>query len=152
MTALTARNPRCSLARSLEVLGEKWTLLVVREAFFGRTRFAEFRERLGVAPDVLTDRLATLVEVGVLSRRAYREPGERERDEYVLTEEGRALLPVLGAFVHWGDEYLPTGFGPATRYTDARGDTVRLAFVDPDGREVALDEIVVTRGPGALAG
>ena len=151
-TALTARNPRCSIARSLEVLGEKWTLLVVREAFFGRTRFAEFRERLGIAPDVLTDRLATLVDAGVFVRRAYREPGEREREEYVLTDEGRALLPVLGALVQWGDEYRPTGFGPATRYTDARsGEGVRLAFVDPSGREVPLDDITVVRGPGALS-
>ena len=150
-TALTARNPRCSIARSLEVLGEKWTLLVVREAFFGRTRFAEFRERLGVAPDVLTDRLSTLVEAGVFERRAYREPGEREREEYVLTDEGRALLPVLGAFAQWGDEYRPTGFGPAAEYTDARtGAVVRLAFLDAAGAEVALDDIAVLRGPGAL--
>ena len=150
-TALTARNPRCSVARSLEVLGEKWTLLVVREAFFGRTRFAEFRERLGIAPDVLADRLATLVDAGVFERRAYREPGEREREEYVLTDAGRALLPVLGALVQWGDAYRPTGFGPATRYTDSRsGDGVRLAFVDPSGHEVPLDDIAVVTGPGAL--
>jgi DNA-binding HxlR family transcriptional regulator len=151
-TTLTARNPRCSIARSLEVLGEKWTLLVVREAFFGRTRFAEFRERLGVAPDVLADRLATLVDIGVFARRPYREAGEREREEYVLTEEGRALLPVLGAFVQWGDEYRPTGYGPATQYTDARtGAAVRLAFVDPTGAEVALDDIAVVAGPGSLS-
>jgi DNA-binding HxlR family transcriptional regulator len=151
-TALTARNPRCSIARSLEVLGEKWTLLVVREAFFGRTRFAEFRERLGVAPDVLADRLTTLVEAGVFARRAYRELGEREREEYVLTDHGRALLPVLAAFTQWGDEYLPTGFGPSAQYALAApgGATVRLAFVDDSGVEVDLDGIVVVRGPGAL--
>ena len=149
-TALTARNPRCSIARSLEVLGEKWTLLVVREAFFGRTRFAEFRERLGVAPDVLADRLTTLVDAGVFERRAYREPGEREREEYVLTEEGRALLTVLGAFTQWGDRYRPTGFGPASLYTDARtGGAVHLAFVDDSGAEVAVDDVTVIRGPGA---
>lgn len=150
-TALTARNPRCSIARSLEVLGEKWTLLVVREAFFGRTRFAQFRERLGVAPDVLTDRLATLVEIGVFERRAYRNAGEREREEYVLTEEGRALLPVLGAFAQWGDDYRPTGYGPAAEYRDARtGALVRIAFLRPDGVEVGVDDVAVVRGPGAL--
>jgi DNA-binding HxlR family transcriptional regulator len=63
---------RCSIARTLEVLGEKWTLLVVREACEGRTRFSEFRSALGVAPDVLADRLATLVDVGVMERRPYR--------------------------------------------------------------------------------
>ena len=150
-TALTARNPRCSIARSLEVLGEKWTLLIVREAFWGRTRFAQFRERLGVAPDVLTDRLGTLVEAGVFERRAYRADGEREREEYVLTEEGRALLPVLAAFAQWGDDYRPTGFGAAAEYRESgTGRPLRVAFVDADGREVADDAVTVVRGPGAL--
>ena len=73
------RNARCSVARSLDVLGEKWTLLVVREAFFGVTRFADFRARLGVAPDVLTARLETLVEGGVLARRPYQDEGQRQQ-------------------------------------------------------------------------
>lgn len=152
ITALTARNPRCSVARSLEVLGDKWTLLIVREAFFGRARFAEFRARLGLAPDVLSDRLSTLVDAGVFARQAYREAGEREREEYVLTEEGRALLPVLASFSQWGDTYLPTGFGPAAQYALAApgGGQVRLAFVDASGAEVASDDVVVVRGPGAL--
>ena len=150
-TTLTARNPRCSIARSLEVLGDKWTLLVVREAFWGRTRFAEFRERLGVAPDVLADRLTKLVDGGVLERRAYRAEGERVREEYVLTEEGQGLLTVLGALAQWGDEYRPTGFGPAAEYREAGSDRpVRVAFVDADGREVPGERVTVTRGPGAL--
>jgi DNA-binding HxlR family transcriptional regulator len=65
----------CSIERTLGVLGERWTFLILREAFLGATRFVEFRDRLGVAPDVLTDRLATLVEYGVLEREPYREPG-----------------------------------------------------------------------------
>ncbi len=87
-----ASTERCSIARSLEVVGQKWSLLILREAFWGRTRFAEFRARLGVAPDVLTDRLGRLVDAGILQRRPYREDGEREREEYVLTEAGPALL------------------------------------------------------------
>lgn len=151
-------NARCSVARSLEVLGEKWTLLVVREALLGRTRFAEFRARLGVAPDVLADRLAKLVDAGVLARQPYRDAGEREREEYVLTESGRALVPVLAALVEWGDAYRPSGFGPATLLTGA-GDAgrgggaapaVRLAFVDAEGREVDASDVTLTRGPGAL--
>ena len=150
-TALTDRNPRCSIARSLEVLGDRWTLLVVREAFWGRTRFAEFRERLGVAPDVLTDRLTKLVDGGVFERRAYRAEGEREREEYVLTGEGRALMPVLAALAQWGDEFRPTGFGPAAEYRDAgSGRPLRVAFVDDRGREVARERVSVIRGPGAL--
>jgi DNA-binding HxlR family transcriptional regulator len=151
MTALTARNPRCSVGRSLEVLGEKWTLLVVREAFWGRTRFAEFRERLGVAPDVLADRLTKLVDAGVLERRAYREDGEREREEYVLTAEGAALKPVLASFTQWGDEFLPTGYGPSSVFTDAHaGGRVRLAFIDESGAEVPFDQVALAKGPGAL--
>ena len=69
----------------------EWSLLILREAFWGRTRFAEIRARLGVAPDVLTDRLGRLVDGGILERRPYRDSGEREREEYVLTGAGRAL-------------------------------------------------------------
>jgi DNA-binding HxlR family transcriptional regulator len=147
----TAVNSRCSIARSLEILGQKWSLLIVREALFGRTRFSEFRERLGVAPDVLTDRLARLVDAGILDRRSYRDDGARERHEYVLTEAGLALRPVLAALVEWGDEHRPTGYGPAVRYVEtATGDPVHVAFVGSDGRPVPDTEVSVVRGPGAL--
>ncbi|MET0726362.1 MAG: helix-turn-helix domain-containing protein [Leifsonia sp.] len=141
---------RCSIARSLEVLGQKWSLLIVREAFWGRTRFAEFRSRLGIAADVLTDRLGRLVDAGILQRRPYRDEGERERDEYVLTDAGRALIPVLAAMSAWGDEYRPSGFGPAAVYADREtGVPVRLAFVGADGVEREASAVVVERGPGA---
>lgn len=148
-----ATTERCSIARSLEVLGHKWSLLIVREATIrGRTRFADFRAALGIAPDVLTDRLTRLVDAGILDRRPYREAGERERVEYVLTDVGRALLPVLGAISAWGDVHRPSGFGPAALYTDRRnGEPVRLAFVDADGREVPADEVEVVAGPGFLS-
>ena len=148
--AVDAGAERCSIARSLEVLGQKWSLLIVREAMWGRTRFAEFRARLGVAPDVLTDRLGRLVDAGILERRPYREDGEREREEYVLTDAGRALLPVLAAMSAWGDEYRPSGFGPAALYTDSESGTpLRLAFVDADGVERDTAGVTVIRGPGA---
>lgn len=142
-------NARCSVARSLEVLGEKWALLVVREAFFGVTRFADFRARLGIAPDVLTARLETLVEGGVLERRPYRDQGQRQRDEYVLTEAGAALKTVLAAFVAWGDEHRPSGFGPSVVYVEETTDKpVRLAFLTEDGRELAPEAVTVLPGPG----
>jgi DNA-binding HxlR family transcriptional regulator len=147
----TGSVERCSIARSLEVLGLKWSLLIVREAMWGRTRFAEFRARLGVAPDVLTDRLGRLVDAGILERRPYREDGEREREEYVLTDAGRALVPVLAAMNAWGDEYRPSGFGPAAIYTDREtGQPLRLAFLAADGSEREVSEVAVVRGPGAL--
>lgn len=147
----TAVNARCSIARSLEVLGQKWSLLIVREAMWGRTRFSEFRERLGVAPDVLTDRLSRLVEAGVLDRRSYREDGARERTEYVLTDAGRDLRPVLAALVEWGDEHCPTEWGPAVHYVEtATGAPVRLDFLTEDGRVVPAGEVSVQRGPAAF--
>ena len=84
MAATLEKDLRCSIARSLEVLGERWTLLVVREACWGTTRFSEFRRALGVAPDVLADRLGTLVDIGVLERRPYRVEGGRQREELSL--------------------------------------------------------------------
>lgn len=146
------RNARCSIARSLDVLGEKWTLLVVREAFFGVTRFADFRARLGVAPDILTARLETLVEGGVLERRPYQDEGQRQREEYVLTEAGAELKTVLAAFVAWGDVHRPSGFGPSTVYVDRdTEEPVRIAFLTDDGRELAPEDVTVVKGPGALA-
>ncbi|MEV0952925.1 helix-turn-helix domain-containing protein [Promicromonospora sp. NPDC050249] len=145
------RNARCSIARSLDVLGEKWTLLVVREAFFGVTRFADFRARLGIAPDVLTARLETLVEGGVLARRPYRDEGQRQREEYVLTEAGAELKTILAAFVAWGDVHRPSGFGPSTVYVDRdTEEPVRVVFLTDDGRELAPEDVTVVKGPGAL--
>src|SRR4051795_6456267 len=105
-------NSRCSIARSLSVLGERWTFLILREALLGTTRFAEFRDNLGVAPDVLSDRLATLVEAGVLTKQPYQEPGARARFSYHLTPAGADLQIVLGALQQWGDAHLPLPTGP----------------------------------------
>ncbi|MCX2749823.1 helix-turn-helix domain-containing protein [Arthrobacter sp. MI7-26] len=112
MKKLSPVNQQCGIARSLEVLGEKWTLLVVRDVRLGFTRFSDIRERLGVAPDVLADRLAKLVDLGVLERRAYRDQGTRTRDEYKLTPSGEELVPVLAALRGWGDRHLPNGLPP----------------------------------------
>lgn len=148
--AVLGKDPRCSVARSLEVLGEKWTLLVVREAFYGATRFSDFQDRLGIARDVLAARLSTLVEFGVLERRAYRESGERERTEYVLTDAGRELHVVLAALIQWGDAHRPTGFGPAVEHRHrGTGDLLHVGFVTADGREVVQSDVLAVSGPGA---
>lgn len=101
MDAKTGTAAACPIARCIAVVGEKWALLIVRDALAGLTRFADFRTSLGIAPDVLTDRLGKLVGHGILQRRSYRDPGERARDEYVLTPAGRDLAPVLAALAGW---------------------------------------------------
>ncbi|HEY4277966.1 MAG TPA: helix-turn-helix domain-containing protein [Conexibacter sp.] len=127
----------CSIARSLDLLGEKWTLLIVREAFWGNTRFSEFREELGIAADVLTERLAKLVDAGVMERREYREDGARARHEYVLTATGRQLHFVIAGLAQWGRENRPRSYGTSPVYVDVdTGERARLAFVTDDGRRI----------------
>ena len=107
---ISAEN--CSVKRALDVVGEKWTLLVLREAFYGARRLERFQARIGCPRQVLTDRLATLVAAGVLRREPYQEPGQRERHEYRLTEKGRDLLPAVIALMQWGDKWEADPAGP----------------------------------------
>jgi DNA-binding HxlR family transcriptional regulator len=100
---------RCSVAGTLAVVGEKWSLLVLREAFLGVRRFADFQANLGAPKAVLSDRLGTLVEQGILRRVPYRAEGERQRHEYRLTDKGLDLYPTLVALMEWGDRYLEGG-------------------------------------------
>jgi DNA-binding HxlR family transcriptional regulator len=93
----------CSVAQCLEIIGEWWTMLIVRDAFLGVRRFDDFRERLGIARNVLAQRLAKLVEAGVLDKQAYQD--HPPRYDYVLTDKGRDLWPVLTSLRQWGDRY-----------------------------------------------
>ncbi len=102
----------CSIGRSLDLLGEKWTFLIVREAWYGVGRFADFERTLGCARNLLADRLHMLVAEGVLTTTPYREPGSRTRQRYVLTTKGKELLPVLVALREWGDRHLAGPEGP----------------------------------------
>ena len=103
-------SEQCSLARALSVVGDRWTLLILREAFFDVRRFDEMQQRLGIARRVLTDRLSGLVADGILVKVAYQE--RPARSEYRLTEKGRDLFPIVVALVHWGDRHLADSSGP----------------------------------------
>jgi DNA-binding HxlR family transcriptional regulator len=103
----------CSIKRTLEVLGERWTLLVLREAFYGVRRFDDFQRNIGCARNVLSNRLATLVEKDILKRVPYREPKSRPRYEYRLTDKGRDLYPILVALMQWGDRWEADPDGPS---------------------------------------
>ncbi|WBB65539.1 helix-turn-helix domain-containing protein [Micromonospora sp. WMMD812] len=140
--ALDPAYPACSIARSLEILGERWTFLILREALGGTTRFTDFGTRLGVSTDILTDRLATLVRAGILEKRPYQEIGERPRSSYHPTPAGAELLVVLGALQQWGDRNCPPAGGPASqRRSRATGQRLSVAYVDESGQAVPLEDV-----------
>ncbi|WP_223190387.1 winged helix-turn-helix transcriptional regulator [Nonomuraea terrae] len=143
-----ADEPACSIERSLQVLGERWTFLILREIFQGRHKFAEIRDALGVAPNLLSARLKTLVDAGVLRTLSYREPGSRQRESYHLTKAGADLQLVLGALQQWGDVHRARPVGPsALRRARSTGEPVRVAFVDSAGREVAGADVLLDVRP-----
>jgi DNA-binding HxlR family transcriptional regulator len=129
---------RCSVAGTLAVVGEKWSLLVLREAFLGVRRFADLQRVLGAPKAVLTDRLNTLVDQGILRRVPYRSEGERQRHEYRLTEKGVDLYPTLVALMQWGDRYLAAdGDVPLELRHRGCGEPVHLALVCEAGHQLA---------------
>ncbi|MBM6589237.1 helix-turn-helix domain-containing protein [Brevibacterium sp. RIT 803] len=95
----------CSIQKTLDVIGEKWTVLILREAFNGVRRFDQIRDHVGVSDPVLSDRLRKLVTAGVLTAKAYREVGQRARKEYLLTDKGLDLYPVMISLLRWGDRH-----------------------------------------------
>ena len=100
----------CSIARTLSVVGDRWTLLLLRDCFLGARRFDQFSESLGLSPHLLSTRLAKLVEAGVLERHPYQQ--KPTRYEYRLTEKGRDLYPVIAGLVRWGDRWMAADEGP----------------------------------------
>ncbi|PSK63666.1 putative HTH-type transcriptional regulator [Micromonospora sp. MH33] len=141
----------CTIARAMEILGERWTLVVLREVFNGVGRFDDMRVRTGIPRQVLANRLAMLVEQGVLRREPYREPGSRLRHEYRLTDKGLDLWPVLVAVLGWGDRYLADPDGsPLTVAHRGCAAEVGVALRCAEGHEVTDPRDVVPRpGPGA---
>jgi DNA-binding HxlR family transcriptional regulator len=134
---------RCSIARATEVLGDRWTVLILRDLFNGIRRFDELAAHLGVARNVLTRRLSGLVDAGVVVRTPYREAGRRERHEYRLTPAGRDLRPVLLALVAWGDAHRPDPLGPPLRLEhDGCGGRVGLELRCSHGHVVAPRELI----------
>jgi DNA-binding HxlR family transcriptional regulator len=135
----------CSIARALEVVGDRWTLLVIRDLERGRHRFDQLLESLGIASNVLTDRLNRLVEAGVLHRVRYSE--RPERFEYHLTEKGLELAVSLLALMHWGDRHL-SDKPPAIARRRSDRSPVSVRIVAKDGSAVAPDELEIVPGPG----
>jgi DNA-binding HxlR family transcriptional regulator len=140
----------CSIARALDVVGEWWSLLVIRDVFLGVRRFEAIQADLGIARNVLSDRLSTLVDRGVLARRRYQE--HPERHEYVLTDMGRDLVPVLLALMRWGDRWLsPDGPPMLLVHRDCGGTVVGGDAGDRCercGASVDAQGLRLAKGPG----
>ncbi|AGL16445.1 HxlR family transcriptional regulator [Actinoplanes sp. N902-109] len=145
------RSDGCSLSGTLEVVGERWTFLILREAMSGVTRFNDFRDHLGIASNLLTARLAKLVEYGIMERHTYQDEGTRARSSYHLTPVGRELNLVVAAIQQWGNLHLECRLGPIVAFEDTHGSPVTVQFVDTaTGRPVAPEDIAVR--PIGLAG
>lgn len=143
----------CSVARSVEVLGDRWTVLVLRDVFNGIRRFDDLQEHLGIARDVLAKRLAALVDEGVLAKVPYREPGTRTRFEYRLTQAGWDLRPVLIALIGWGDRYRADPEGPPIVVAhEACGSPVHVTIECAEGHRIEPNtRLRIQPGPGARA-
>ena len=148
MRRVSFEEMNCSIARSLEVIGEWWTPLILRDAFFGITRFEEFQARLGIARNILAKRLDILVEHGVLERRCYDEV--RSRHDYVLTDKGKALWPVLVTIRQWGDEWVVgAGHEPIGLVHNTCGErTTAILTCDHCGEELRGRDVRAVPGPG----
>ncbi|WP_406053901.1 winged helix-turn-helix transcriptional regulator [Kribbella sp. NBC_00889] len=144
-------QPNCSIARTLDLVSDRWTFLILREAHLGTTRFADFRDYLGIAPNILANRLAAMVESGLLEKHEYRADGERTRSSYHLTPAGEDLKLVLAALQQWGDAHVPRKAGPTVLRRDQRSsDLVNVAFTDPNGNAVPTEDVTfepVPKGP-----
>lgn len=131
------RPADCSIARAMELLGERWTMLVLRESFSGVRRFDDIQQNTGAPRQVLSARLAHLVENGILRREPYQEPGQRQRYEYRLTEKGIDLYPVLVGLLEWGDKYLADDEGPSVILTHKGcGEPIRATMMCGADHEV----------------
>ena len=145
------REMNCSIGQSLEVVGEWWSLLIIRDAFMGVTRFDEFQERLGIARNVLNQRLSHLVEEGVFERVAYNE--RPPRFDYVLTDQGRDLWPVVVALRQWGDRWRAPDGPPLQLVHRECGHIAELVPVCAHcGDPVGPTDVSAVAGPGYASG
>ncbi len=144
-------NMECPVARSLERVGEWWSILIVRDAFYGLTRFDEFQKSLGIAPNMLTRRLNQLVEAGILERRRYTE--RPPRDEYLLTERGRDFRPVLLALLAWGNKHFAPE-GASVFFVDAKTGAIAVPTIvdQASGRPLLARDFKLKAGPAASEG
>lgn len=141
----------CSIARTVAVLGERWTLVILRQAFQGQRRFEDMQRGLGIARNILADRLSRLVEEGIFERRPYQE--RPPRYEYCLTEKGRDLYPVLVSLMQWGDRYNAGEAGPPVLlvHEPCGHETAPQYVCSHCGEPIDPREVRPKAGPGLVA-
>jgi len=138
----------CSIANALDLIGEWWTILILREAFFGTRRFADFQQHLGIARNILTARLRKLCDSGVLQRVPVKEGAKRH--EYRLTAMGRDLYPTLIALTQWGDRWLHKDGAPVKFVEHTTGEEIaEVAILTKKGHKLDARDMVLIPGPGA---
>ncbi|MBH0778631.1 winged helix-turn-helix transcriptional regulator [Nocardia bovistercoris] len=133
----------CSIAKAMDVIGARSAILILREAYYGTRRFDGFAARVGITDAAASAQLRKLTDAGLLAKQPYQENGQRTRHEYVLTDMGRDLLPVVLALMQWGDAYLQPGPAPLLLVEEATGAPVRVEVRSATGKEIALDELGV---------
>ena len=148
MTRQNLDAMNCSIATALDIIGEGWTILIVREAFFGTRRFEDFQQHLGIARNILTTRLRKLCDHGVLQRVPVKEGAKRH--EYRLTPMGRELYPTLIALTQWGDRWLHDDRAPVKFIEYKTGEEIAdVAIMSKDNRVLDARDLVLKPGPGA---
>ncbi len=143
-------NRECSMARAMDVVGDRWSILILREAYYGVTRFDEFEYYVGVAPNILSSRLKKFVDVGIMTRVPL--PEHAGRYKYVLTEKGRDFFPAYLALKKWGDDWLAEPDGPQVVFRDrAAGREIAYpTLLTASGKPLRLEDIEVVAGSGAV--
>lgn len=141
------KGMNCSMAQALDAIGERWSLLILREAFYGKTRFNQFLDGLGISRNILSARLNHLVAEGILEKRP---ATETSHTEYVLTDAGRALRTVILSLIHWGDEFRPHPNGQRFTFADREsGEPIgKMSVYTESGSQVKPGQISFTPGPG----
>jgi DNA-binding HxlR family transcriptional regulator len=140
MSGDTIELQRCSIAGALNALGDTWSVMVLRELFFGVHRFNDIQRDLGISRSVLTERLCHLVDLGIVKTVPYQNPGERARHEYRLTRKGVDLLNVMVALMEWGDRHVNNGEPPVVLYDKVSDEPVRVELRSASGRLVTAND------------
>jgi len=144
-------NAQCSMARAMAVVGDRWSILILREAYYGTRRFDEFEYFIGVAPNILSNRLKRFVDAGIMTRVPL--PEHSTRYEYVLTEKGRDFFPAYLALKRWGDDWLAEPAGPQVVFRErAAGRAIQHPkLLAASGKALRLEDVEVVAGSGAVA-